>query len=293
MPKTVAISHDNSVVAVALLNKQVYIVDMKDWHSEKGLMSHNGSHQLNLPKNHGLTKSLLFAQGSDSLIVVDEWGQVSIWSQANGYNACMLSKTINQKILGAHLSKNNYLTLFASNGDVHSMPLNNLAEKTTLWFGHKLKVTSFAVSPSGYQVALGTSDGVIMLFSWSGGGKLMIKKNVFNNHVSSVNSISFNQKGDMMVSEGMDKSLLLYKLDKPNLTPIELHDKRDWIWSVKFAPGSSKLYYGCHNQKLAVQETDVTKLVSSLESKIKRKLTKDEVDAYLGIEEINDGHGME
>jgi WD40 repeat protein len=110
-------------------------------------------------------------------------------------------------------------------------------------------------------------------------------------HISPVEQIKFNHKGDFMATASKDKTVRLWKLNELSEQPIVLSDHHDWIWSIAFTPDDEQLLAGLQStaetlkgieETIHAWPTKVETMSNILCGEISRNMTQEEWDLYVG-----------
>ena len=136
------------------------------------------------------------------------------------------------------------------------------------------KVTAFASSKNTGLKAYGLRGGTIYLVRPNGKSVRLV------GHRSQVSKIKIN--GMRIYSSSYDGNLILWAADQEKIEPITLFTTQSWIMDFNF--DNKKEYIWAVDQKGNITEAfiSVPKMVDKLRNKLKRNLTQDEWDYYVG-----------
>ena len=191
--------------------------------------------------------------------------------------------TPDEKIVSLDLNGNG--TLLAGAGDKGTLfvwDINKNFAATKLNISNGLSAVSFA--PDGRQIVVGSRNGLLKIVS----NGMVIRD--LPGHSSQIEDIKFNHAGTFMASASKDYSVRLWNFRKLNEQPITVSD-HDWVWSVTFSPDDSQLLAGIQSvretfkgidQTIHAYPTDFNGMATLLCEKIKRNLTSDEWEIYVG-----------
>jgi WD40 repeat protein len=138
----------------------------------------------------------------------------------------------------------------------------------------KGQVTAFASSKNTGLKAYGLRGGTICLVRPNGKSVRLV------GHRSQVSKIKIN--GMRIYSSSYDGNLILWAADQEKIEPITLFTTQSWIMDFNF--DNKKEYIWAVDQKGNITEAfiSVPKMVDKLRNKLKRNLTQDEWDYYVG-----------
>lgn len=138
----------------------------------------------------------------------------------------------------------------------------------------KGQVTAFASSKNTGLKAYGLRGGTIYLVRPNGKSVRLV------GHRSQVSKIKIN--GMRIYSSSYDGNLILWAADQEKIEPITLFTTQSWIMDFNF--DNKKEYIWAVDQKGNITEAfiSVPKMVDKLRNKLKRNLTQDEWDYYVG-----------
>ncbi len=146
-------------------------------------------------------------------------------------------------------------------------------------------ITSVAFTKEKEQLVIGDYSGQIKILN----NGVVIR--TLSGHISPVEQIKFNHKGDFMATASKDKTVRLWNLKKLNEQPIVLSDHHDWIWSIAFTPDDEQLLAGLQStaetlkgveETIHAWPTKIETMSNILCSEISRNMTKEEWDLYVG-----------
>jgi hypothetical protein len=100
-------------------------------------------------------------------------------------------------------------------------------------------IRSLAFKSDGSALLCGRADGRIVGSPLRQGREL-----TFSGHTASVNSLSFNPRGDVFASGSADGTIRLWHIDKPEAPPDVITRQEGWIWAVKFNADGSGVISG-------------------------------------------------
>ena len=136
------------------------------------------------------------------------------------------------------------------------------------------QVTAFASSKNTQTKAYGMMDGSLYFVDGKG------KTTKLMGHRSRVTKIKIN--GWQLYSSSYDGSVQLYMADKAKIEPIELFSIDGWILNFTFDKQKYNIWTADQNGRLTEAFISVPLMVVKLKSLLKRNLTKEEWNFYIG-----------
>ncbi len=138
-------------------------------------------------------------------------------------------------------------------------------------------IYSVAYSPDGKYLVCGDMGGNIKIYD----ANTFKLDNSLQGHTARVHEIEFSRDGKQMATASFDKSVLLWKMDDLNVTPISMRDHDSWVWTMAFSPDGTKLIAGCVDKLIRVWPTSMDGMAEQICGKIKRNMTQKEWDKYV------------
>ncbi len=144
------------------------------------------------------------------------------------------------------------------------------------------RMLSVRFTPGGDGLAYGGEDtqsrrGFVRLFDFRSR-----ETRHFSGHRAGVNDIEFSPDGALMASAGSDKRLLMWVLDNPGDLPITMQNNAGFVWNIAFTPDSDYLIAACSESEIRVWPTNPTLLADKICPQLKRNMTQDEWEKYVG-----------
>ncbi len=143
-------------------------------------------------------------------------------------------------------------------------------------------------------VSYSKDKGQLVIGDYSGQVKILnngVIVRTLSGHISPVEQIKFNHKGNFMATASKDKTVRLWNLSKLNEQPIVLSDHHDWVWSIAFSPDDEQLLAGLQStaetlkgieETIHAWPTKIETMSHILCGEISRNMTKEEWDLYVG-----------
>ena len=148
------------------------------------------------------------------------------------------------------------------------------------------RILSIKFSPDGKTLAYGTDDpenkrGLVKLYNLS-----TKETRQFTGHRAGVYDVEFSADGKLLASAGSDRRLQMWVLDSPEDLPIIMDNNNGFIWDIEFAKTSDYLVAACDDSEIRVWPTDPAILANQVCPEIKRNMSVDEWEKYVGDEKV-------
>ena len=206
--------------------------------------------------------------GDDLLLVIGERGMLQL--DPNTY------QVVKYKDLPFHVvfySRYDYApALFDSQRRMHTVRTMEKLETNKMDIPGQ--VTAFASSKNTKTKAYGMMDGSLYFVDAKG------KTTKLMGHRSRVTKIKIN--GDQLYSSSYDGIVQLYMVNKTKIEPIELFSTNSWILNFTFDKPKYNIWTADQNGRLTEAFISVPLMVVKLKSMLKRNLTKEEWNYYIG-----------
>ena len=153
---------------------------------------------------------------------------------------------------------------------------------TTLVEDSKTRMLSVRFTPNGDGVAYGGEDketkrGFVRLYNFK-----TKETRHFSGHRAGVNDVEFSPDGALMASAGADKRLLMWVLENPGDLPITMQNNTGFVWDIAFTADSDYLIATCSESEIRVWPTNPSILAEKICPQLKRNMTQDEWEKYVG-----------
>jgi len=152
------------------------------------------------------------------------------------------------------------------------------------------RILSVAFHPTRSVLAYGTevvgdkgmvTKGMVKIIDFVTTSKKPIE---LGGHKAGVSDIQFSPDGTLLASAGLDRRLQMWVVDKEEELPIVMDNNNGNIWSIRFTSGSDYLIASCNAGEIRVWPTDPKMLAVQICPQLKRNMTLDEWDKYVGKE---------
>ena len=217
---TAAYSIDGNILAVALADGRVYLVDKKNGKTLRMFQAHKS-----------VVSSIIFSPQGDKILTASDDNTAKLWDLLGqeltlfkGHKAVVISAIFNpvgDRILTA--SDDNTARLW----DLTGRELANFK-------GHYGWVKSAVFNLSGDKVLTSSSDNTAKL--WNLTGKELV---TFTGHQGTVSSAIFNHSGDKVLTASWDKTAILWNLDGKKLAHFNGHQNK--VRKALFSPLDDKI----------------------------------------------------
>ena len=166
----------------------------------------------------------------------------------------------------------NYPVVFDREGQMHIIKSFSNIETSKVPF--KGQVTAFAESKNKHLQAYGMKDGTINLINGKG------EKIRLVGHLSHISKLKVD--GYRLYSSSYDGTLNLWLTNNAKIDPMTLFTTRGWIINFTFDLKKSDVWSGDQNGNLTRALISVPLMQERLQSKLKRNLSRDEWNYYVG-----------
>jgi WD40 repeat protein len=271
--KVVALSKDEKIMVVGTDSAaiQIYAVDRLERKPTAVIKSLKGAtNDIEfLPDNSGFVVS----KSDKSLSIVDHRsGNITPVTNID-YELKALSISPNgQRLAGASWSG--------------KLVLINMKTKTStvIYSDDAAQFLSVKVSPDGNPSAFGTYEikdkrGLVKIFDMKSRKRI---DRQFTGHKAGVFDVEFSPDGKLLASAGADARVQMWVLDFPEDLPIVMENNRGFIRDIEFSKESNYLVAACRETELRVWPTNPDILASQVCPQLKRNMTPDEWEKYIG-----------
>lgn len=152
------------------------------------------------------------------------------------------------------------------------------------------KVKCLAFSPGGDTLAAGGSEGVVRLWDLqqvlraTDPSRIEQMADERRGHEDEINTLAFNPNGGTLASGSADNTVRLWRVHEPQASPIVLAEHKAWVWSVVFSRAGEQLLSAASDRAVLVWQAEPEALADLICKKVKRNLTAEEWNEYLGAE---------
>lgn len=197
--------------------------------------------------------------------------QLIIWKNGLKEKSILLPARIKALVV---LKEKNTALVGCDNGityqvDLTSNELKEFASKD------KNRVDVLTKSKNGKQIAIGYSSGIVQLFTAEGSLRKEIRS------LGSISFIEIDEVANILAIATSAKIISLYKLSNLTDLPIELKLERT-IKGFDFSKTENALYVYCTDRTVRKYPVKASWFARNLKKFIKRKLTKQEWDTFIG-----------
>jgi energy-coupling factor transporter ATP-binding protein EcfA2 len=228
----------------------------------------------------GSTNDIAFLPNGNSFIVSSAGRSLTLVDAGTGQSRLILTLPFELKAID--ISPDGKMLAGAS--WIGNIVLVNLVDNTysTLAEENQSRMLAVRFSPDGNGLAYGGED----IVNKRGFARLYDFKSKetrhFSGHRAGVNDIDFSPDGELMASAGSDKRLLMWVLKNPGDLPITMQNNTGFIWDIAFTQNSDYLIAACSESEIRVWPTNPSLLAEKISPQLKRNMTKDEWEKYVG-----------
>jgi WD40 repeat protein len=266
--------------AIALSNDERFLVSGSD-SSYVHIYELGGNSKRNTIRGlDGATNDLEFLPDGSGFIISSSDKSLSVINHQTGSLKKLITlpyeiKSLNISPDGRHVAGATWT------GQLIMIDLNSLTSKV-LVDDNTTRILSVKFSPDGKMLAYGVDDktnkrGLVKLYNIT-----TTQTRQLAGHRAGVNDIEFSPDGKLLATAGADKRLLLWFLDNPEDLPITMGNNNGFIWDITFTPGSKYLIATCSESEIRVWPTDPQLLAEQICPKLKRNMTQEEWNTYVG-----------
>lgn len=169
--------------------------------------------------------------------------------------------------------KNGQIVLFDLAGNMYVVN-KDITKTTKQHLPFKGRVMSYNYDNNTRQQAFGMYDGTV--YFMEGNGKL----HKLVGHNSRVSRIIFVQ--NRLYTSSYDGSVKFWNINSEKMDPIDVLSLRQWIISLSFDTSKKNIWTGDQNGNLTETMIDVTDMANKVKARLKRNLTRDEWNYYIG-----------
>jgi len=101
-------------------------------------------------------------------------------------------------------------------------------------------------------------------------------------HKSGIMDLEFSPDGLLLASAGLDRKLQMWVVDHENDLPILMDNNNGYVWDISFTKGSDFLIASCNDGEIRFWPTDPKMLAEQVCPKLKRNMTPEEWEIYVG-----------
>ena len=148
------------------------------------------------------------------------------------------------------------------------------------------RILSIAFHPNRPLIAYGVEvineqqkvvRGVVKLFDLE-----TRKVKELSGHRSGISDLEFSPDGLLLASAGLDRKLQMWVVDHENDLPILMDNNNGYVWDISFTKGSEYLIASCNDGEIRFWPTDPRMLAEQVCPKLKRNMTPEEWEIYVG-----------
>lgn len=109
-----------------------------------------------------------------------------------------------------------------------------------------------------------------------------MKVRELSGHRSGITDLEFSPDGLLLASAGLDRKLQMWVVDHENDLPILMDNNNGYVWDISFTKGSDYLIASCNDGEIRFWPTDPRMLAEQVCPKLKRNMTPEEWEIYVG-----------
>ena len=170
--------------------------------------------------------------------------------------------------------KNERIVLFDKSLPIMYLVNQDISHVTKQTLPFKGRVMSYNSSSKTKQQIFGMYDGTVYYMDQSGNIHKLV------GHSSRVSRINFDS--NRIFTSSYDGTVRYWNINSEKMEPIPILNSRQWIISLSFDRTHHYIWTGDQNGNLTETLIDITDMATILKSKIKRNLTREEWNYYIG-----------
>ncbi|GAB4024244.1 nSTAND1 domain-containing NTPase [Spirosoma koreense] len=232
-------------------------------------------------------QALLTTPGQEQLISVSTNGNVRSWKlSANGIDSLQNIRT-GLPVYCARLTPDGKRLMCGStDGQILSFSLADLKKKPEVIARREFgsRVTALAFSPDGSRLVTGNSAGLVYAWDLNGTEPAPTGVLLSGRHTSTVNDIAFAPNGKLLATCSSDWSIHLWNSGSLShqQQPIVINDFDSWVMAIRFTGDGKRLVAVGADKTVRIRNVDTPDLYAELLRKVRRNLTVDEWNKYIG-----------
>ena len=221
---------------------------------------------------------IIFLPDNSSIVSSSGDGTLVITDIITGRTKQLNGKGIEYKSLAVS-SSGTYLLAGAENGKVTLYNLKDDSQKEIAQ-ANGIPVYAVALSPNEQWIAYGNEHGEATLIHRN--NQSILRKLIA--HTSRVSDIEFSENGILMATSSLNGNIHLLVVNELDELPVVLSDNDSWVWDMDFSPDSQYLLAACEDGEIRVWATNPSIMAENMCRKIKRNMSSDEWETYVGDE---------
>jgi WD40 repeat protein len=236
-----------------------------------------------VPSDHrGIVHSLALSPDNSMLASADHNGFVFLWKLQDGSAEPIADSRFSQTVYALAFSKTGDKLAAGGKDDfitVWDIRNNNFEVDTTLIGGGR--VHSLVFSPGDSFLVSGGYDRKVYVWNLKRTTRPPIE---LPGHAGPVNSVAISPDGKLLASGSSDRTIRLWDLKDIDDPPIVLGPREGGILSLAFDPAGNTLASAGSDpgQRIFLWETRIKTLADRVCQKVKRSLTREEWETYVG-----------
>lgn len=143
------------------------------------------------------------------------------------------------------------------------------------------KIYSLAFSNDGRHLAGGCSDGKILLWDLINPDRLPKRLNA---HESGINALKFSPENETLASAGADGIINLWAISSVSTEPRRLVGHNTYVWDIEFSSDGNFILSSGSDNNIRRWQINADQMSDKLCSEIKRDLTSEEWERYVGTD---------
>jgi len=272
---------------LALSSDEKYLVNGSDSSAMQIYHLDQPNDKPGIAKGHkGFVKDIKFLPDNSGFISVGSDKTIRLTNPVTGQGKLLATFPYDIKSIDIS-ADGKWLAGIAMTGQLIMMNLtDNTFELKVDESRNAVRILSVVFHPTKSILAYGT-EFLDKEGKWKGSVKLFNYQTLetlkeLRGHNGGVSDVEFSPDGLLLASAGLDKKLQMWVVDHEQDLPVVMDNNSGNIWRLAFAKGSSYLLASCNNGEIRVWPTDPKILADQICPKLKRNMTKEEWEIYVG-----------
>ncbi len=128
------------------------------------------------------------------------------------------------------------------------------------------------------SLSIGYEDGTLVFLGASSSSEPV----KIDSHISRVTSIQYIHQGKYLATGSLDNTIKIRNTQNPESQPVIIQNHDGWVTSLAYDSGHKKIISGGLDRNIIIQSVDIEELAKKIKHDIKRELTSEEWNEYLG-----------
>ncbi|MCD4679767.1 MAG: hypothetical protein K8S00_05205 [Bacteroidales bacterium] len=266
--RNVVFSHEDKYLAAGSTNGQILIWDLTKTSDMPAVLSGHTDivNAISLNKNG----KGLYSAGKDNTI--------RFWPSTNTMSTSKIVYEGDSEITDICLSNSSdKLACSFKNGKILIFQTSDFSTPIEVFKEKGSPITALAFNKNSNLLATGNSSGLIEI--WDLASDKAVK---YIGHISGITELEFSNNDKFLGSSSYDGTIRLWEYSKAEALPIIFLGHDAWVYGLSFTPDDNKIVSGSADKTIRIWTTRSSMLADIICTKVKRNLTVEEWDKYIG-----------